>query len=293
MNQYRTIRSSIGAKELGRRFRELRESTDLSPQARGRVDKILKDIQTFEEFQPVSPSTTKTPSSAKTKQPKITRNTKHVALKPGDLSNLVSTLTARADLPATNRLDFVTTQMMQTLRKRMPRTLSLQPVPTGSKGGDLPLTSSALTRLLQLAAVARSDEQGSVIWDDGINQLIVYASRIKAVVTHGLVRIDIPVVADQLKAIMQVPFAVGSKERPAGLVAATAARPSGNAVVAQVWGDALIALAYGALMDTAESLAGATGRDVKNDRLVPRALVARQGQLTIESQASHFKRQTP
>ena len=35
----------------------------------------------------------------------------------------------------------------------------------------------------------------------------------------------------------------------------------------------------------AESLAGASGRDERNERLVPRGFVARRGELTVESQA--------
>ena len=200
---------------------------------------------------------------------------KLAVLKPGDLSGLLSTITARPDLPKVGGLDFVTTTVMEAIRDRLPDSLPRGPVQTGSRG----------SHLLKLAAVARSDGQDSVIWDDGVNQLMVHSSRVKAVVTDGLVRIDIPVAADGLKATMGLPFAVGSENRLAGLVMATVSRPIGNAVVARIWGDALVALAYGALMDAVESMAGATGRDVRNDRLVPRAIIARRGQLTIESQA--------
>lgn len=272
-------RSRISAEQLAKRLRKLGELDDLPPRARRRLDKILEDIQTLEEIRPSDPNV------AGPGRPEITTDVKGVVLKPSDLSNPVSTITSRPDLPAVNTLDFVTTSVMETIRDRLPEALPLHPVPTGSKGADLPVTSSALSRLLQLAAIARSDGQDSVIWDDGVNQLIVHASRIKAVVTDGQVRIDIPVAADGLKTTMRVPFAVGSEDRLAGLVAATVSRPAGNAVVARVWGDALVALAYGALMDAVESMAGASGHDIKNDRLVPRALVARQGRLTIESQA--------
>ncbi len=273
-------RTRISAEQLAERLQKLGESDDLPPRARRRLDEILEDIQTLEEIRPSDPNVARRPV-----RPRIAPDVKGVVLKPSDLSNPVSTITSRPDLPAVNTLDFVTTTVMETIRDRLPEALPLQPVPTGSKGADLPVTSSALSRLLQLAAVARSDGQDNVIWDDGINQLIVHASRIKAVVTDGQVRIDIPVAADGLKTTMRVPFAVGSENRLAGLVAATVSRPAGNAVVARVWGDALVALAYGALMDAVESMAGASGRDVKNGRLVPRALVARQGRLTIESQA--------
>jgi hypothetical protein len=261
---------------------------DLSPRACRLLDEIIEEIQALEKTRSSGPIVTKAG------RPEIRPDVKCVALKPIYLSNLVLTVTSRQDLPAVNMLDFVTTTVMEMIRDRLPEALPLRPVPVGSKGADLPVMSSALTHLLRLAATARSEGQDSVIWDDGVNQLIVHASRIKAVINDGLVRIDIPVAADGLKKIMQVPFAVGSENRLAGLVAATVSRPAGDAVVARVWGEALIALAYGALMDTIESMAGASGRDVKNDRLVPRALVARRGQLTIESQARfRFKGKMP
>ncbi len=269
-----TPRSGINLEQLAERLRQLGELDDLPPRARRRLNAILRDVQKLEETQPSGPG-----------RPEITPDVKRVALKPSDLTNPVSTIASRPDLPAVDTLDFVTATVMERIRDRLPEVLPLRPVPTGSKGADLPVTSTALSRLVQLAAIARSEGQDSVIWDDGVNQLIVHASRIKAVVTDGQVRIDIPVAADGLKTTMRVPFAVGSEDRLAGLVAATVSRPAGNAVVARVWGDALVALAYGALMDAVESMAAASGRDVENDRLVPRALVARKGQLTIESQA--------
>lgn len=281
-------RSSISTQELAERLRNLGELDDLSPRVRRLLDRILEDIQTLEEVLSSGPTITKSG------RPEIKPNVKGVKLKPSDLSNLLSQITSRRDLPATNTLDFVTTTVMETIRDRLPKALPLRPVPTGSKGADLPITSSALTRLLRLAATARSDGRDSVIWDDGVNQLIVHASRIKALITDGLVRIDIPVAADGLKTTMRVPFAVGSEDQLAGLVVATVSRPTGNAIVARVWGDTLIALAYGTLMDAVESVTGASGRDVKNDRLVPRALVARRGLLTIESQARfRFKGKMP
>lgn len=95
----------------------------------------------------------------------------------------------------------------------------------------------------------------------------------------------VPVECDQVRAEMEVPFATGSGSRVAGMVAATADRPAGDPLVSRIWSEALIAFAYGILLDRADSLAGASGRDERNDRLVPRFLVARRGRLVVESQA--------
>jgi hypothetical protein len=107
----------------------------------------------------------------------------------------------------------------------------------------------------------------------------------KAVVTEGRIRVDIPVTADGLRETMQVPLAVGSPNRLSGMVMATSDRPVGNETVARIWGTALIALAHNALLSAIENLAGASGWDDRKQPLVPRAIIARNGSLTIESSA--------
>lgn len=206
-------------------------------------------------------------------------------LEAGQFSELFEEIARPDRLPATDALEFVTSGVLNEIRRRRPEVLPLAPVATGRKGAQLVVAAKPLARLVQLAAIRRSEEAETVIWDDGVNQLLVRPGGIETVLGNGQVVISIPVEADGLSATMQVPFAVGSDERLSGLVAATSDRPAGDVRVARIWGEALIALAYGALMDAAESLAGASGRDEANDRLVPRALVARPEGLAVEAQA--------
>ena len=206
-------------------------------------------------------------------------------LEAGQFSELFAEIARPDSLPATDALDFVTSGVLNAIRRRRPEVLPLGPVATGRKGARLPVAAKPLSRLIQLAAIRRSGEADTVIWDDGVNQLLVRPASIETVLGNGQVVISIPVEADGLAAKMQVPFAVGSEERLSGLVAATSDRPAGDVRVARFWGEALIALAYGALMDAADSLAGASGRDEANDRLVPRALMARPEGLIVEAQA--------
>ncbi|MCA2992865.1 hypothetical protein [Gemmatimonas sp.] len=210
-----------------------------------------------------------------------------VAIRATDLGRVLGDLAlTRPGLPRADALDFVATAAIEALRKAVPGSLPLVPIPEGRKGAAIPVGSGALGEFVRLAAIRRLGGNERAVWDDGVNELLVDAAGIVTVVTDGQVRIEIPVVCDQVKARMQVPFAVGSAARVAGMVMATADRPAGDALVARIWGEALIAFAHGALLDATESLAGASGRDLANARLVPRAISAWQGQVTIETQAA-------
>lgn len=205
-------------------------------------------------------------------------------IKPAQMAGLIEKIAV--DVPQdVDALDFVTSSVLGRLRAELPEALPAKPVPEGRKGAVLPVTSAALGTLVQLAALRRTEGDSAVVWDDGTNQLLVHAAKVRSVITEGMVRISVPVECDQASGVMDVAFAVGSESRVAGMVAATADRPAGDALIARVWGEALIGFAYGILMDLADSLAGASGRDERNDRLVPRGLVARRGQLRVETQA--------
>lgn len=274
-----------GQPEARARIEEVLSGGNLAPGVRRRLERVLENIDVLREVDlgdliggrgtpDLKPGTVLTPAG----------DFDGIGIKAVDLSRILGDIVA--ERPQTATLDTVTTAALDALRKAAPGTLPLVPIPEGRKGAALPVGSAALGELVRLAAIRRLGGEARAVWDDGVNELLVEAGEISATVTEGRVRIDIPVACDQAKARMQVPFAVGSGKRLAGMVMATADRPAGNALIARLWGDALIALAHGALIDATESLAGASGRDTANDRLVPRAVVARQGQLMVETQAA-------
>ncbi len=266
---------------LGSRLRDLSDMRDLSDADRKRLERMLDLAEDLRDVDPDDLVIIRNPIDVRDR----IRDFSGTVVKPKELSDLVSDALKRPGPVSDNRLDFVTGIVMDALREKTPKALPRTPIPTGKKGADLPVTTSALTQLLRLAAVQLSDNQASIIWDDGVNQLVVHPAKMKAFVTEGRVQVEIRVEADGLRTTMRVPFSVGSVKRVSGLVVATADRPAGNALVARIWGDPLIALAHSALMRTSESLAGASGRDVQNMRLMPRALVARRGSFTVETQA--------
>ncbi|WP_187429776.1 hypothetical protein ROLI_015670 [Roseobacter fucihabitans] len=271
----------LGSVLSGTRLRDLGGLSGVSARDRERLERIIKDAGDL--------------SGIRAEDLVISRDKPPVfddlgdfignIVKPREVTDLLEEVVRQPVLSGKDPLHGVTTSLMARLRKKRPEALPQVPVATGKKGAEVPVSTKGLTQLLRLAAVRICAGEPSVIWDDGINQLIVHGSKISATVTDGMVRIDIKVEADGLSTTMQIPFALGSEERLSGLVMATTDRPAGNALVAQVWGDALIALAHGALVAVSESLAGASGRDVINKRLVPRALRAKRGSLVVESQA--------
>lgn len=273
--------TGLGSAASGTRLRDLGGLQGISDSDRQRLDRILEDAERLEGIRVEDLVIDRNPTRVFDNFGDFIGN----IVKPKDLSEILATVVKQPDLPKDNQLHFVTTSLMDQLRKKLPKALPTTPVAIGKKGADLPITTSGLTQLLQLAAVRLSEHEDSVIWDDGVNQLIVHASQVTATLTDGMIRVDVKVEADKLRATMQIPFAVGSEERLAGLVMATTDRPAGNALIAQVWGGALIAFAHNALVAATESLAGASGRDVQNNRLIPRALVARRGSIIVESQA--------
>ena len=278
------VRPSGDADALGERLRELHARRDISAADKRRLELMLREMGNLDSISLDDILTPGRPGGPVLEPGTIAGDFEGLEVRPAQFSSLIGE--AAAEVPrGVDGLDFVTGTVLTRLRAELPGTLPARPLATGRKGAVLPVASSALGTLVKLAALRRSEGEESVVWDDGVNQLTVHAAKIRPVVTEGMVRISIPVECDQTRATMEIVFAVGSERRVAGMIAATADRPAGDPLIARVWGDPLIAFAYGTLLDLADSLAGASGRDEKNDRLVPRGLVARRGQLSVETQA--------
>ena len=78
------------------------------------------------------------------------------------------------------------------------------------------------------AGFFRPSQRNEVVWVEGENELAVRFAEVNVKLSTGLIRIGIPVRCDQTgPATIEVLFAVGSPEQPAGLYAAAARRPNG------------------------------------------------------------------
>jgi hypothetical protein len=87
--------------------------------------------------------------------------------------------------------------------------------------------------------------------------------------------------------MIEVPFAVGSKDLPAGLVFATEERPRGPEVIVDAWSEALIAFAWRLMLTVAIRIAAQSGVDEDGAGLVPIALTAARESLSLTPMARH------
>lgn len=183
-------------------------------------------------------------------------------------------------------------KLLDALRERCPGLLPADRLKPGQTGPEIPLEAKAADQLVRAASRAVAGG-GTVLWDDGASQLLVHAAEVRTVLDDGLVLVRVPVECDQTKrALVQVAFAVGDAKRPAGLLATTETRPRGPAEVIDVWGDALIAFAWHAVLRMATVLSAETGTDLDGVGLVPLAIAATGEGLRVQTLARHsFDRQ--
>lgn len=169
-----------------------------------------------------------------------------------------------------------------------------EPLAAGGRMTSIPIRGEALVTLTAqaarraLGAASTSRRNTEVVWSDGGDELAVDPAGVKTATTVGAISITIPVRCDQTgPATVEVTFAVGSPDRPAGLYAAAEGRPRGPAVIVDRWADALITFAWSAVLELAEGIAGSVGRDTRGQRLIPGSLVAGEEGLDIVPLARH------
>jgi hypothetical protein len=189
-------------------------------------------------------------------------------------------------------------RLLALLRERCPDLLPSQ-LKAGEVGPEIPLDQEAVSRLYRLVGrqllglTGDGAADATVVWERGDNELAVLVDEIAVTSAPGALAVDIPVRCDQVgQAEVRVRFAVGSDERPAGLVAATDARPFGPAEVIDVWGEELTAFAWQIVLTATTKLADATGRDADGAGLIPAALQATEGGVAVLTMARQgFDRQ--
>lgn len=177
-------------------------------------------------------------------------------------------------------------RLLAELRKNCPGLIPPDPLGAGQVGPEIPVDPRAAASLVQ--AALRPTRGEALLLRDGDNELLVEVAKIELRFGDGIVIVAIPVRCDQVRrAIVQVPFAVGSSKRRAGLIAATESAPRGPLVVTEIWGEALTALAWQALLGVSAALAAEAGRDVDGAGLIPVGLTATEGGLRILTMARH------
>lgn len=149
------------------------------------------------------------------------------------------------------------------------------------------------TRLLRATVRFVADlpprASGLLVWTQGDSELRVDAFGVTLACASGMVTVGLPVGCDQLPrpVAVPVPFAVGTAQKPAGLVMATFDRLAGPALVTGLWSEAIAAFAWEALVHLTQQLAGAVGKDANGRALVPASIGAEPGLLLVQPMGRH------
>ena len=120
----------------------------------------------------------------------------------------------------------------------------------------------------------------------GPDELLVHPNGVEVDFRDGLALVTIPVFTEQTGDVgIVVPFAIGSRDFPTGLVVATESSPRGPQAIVARWGEFLVAAAWGALMHTATIVAAGSGVDDANAVLLPGSLSTDGNALVVLPQA--------
>lgn len=185
-------------------------------------------------------------------------------------------------------IDETCRRLFAQLKERCPELIPPDPVETGKPGPEIDLGTGAASTLFQAAARKVSGDAAQTVWFLGDSELMVFPAKTELETQVGRVLVLVPVRCDQTgDARITIPFAVGSKKRPGGMLAAAPSRPAGPTEIVELWADALTAFAWGAVLELLEALAASAGKDVGNQGLIPFALTSDRDGLRIGTMARH------
>lgn len=138
------------------------------------------------------------------------------------------------------------------------------------------------------AGLFRPTRRNEVVWIQGDSELAVSLTGIDIKLAEGFIIVIIPVRTDQTgEAGVEVAFAVGRPDAPAGMYASAFRRPNGPRLIVEAWGEALIAFAWQCVLGMVSGIAGATGKDARGNVLVPAEMVVTANGIQIMPMARH------
>jgi hypothetical protein len=177
-------------------------------------------------------------------------------------------------------------RLLAQLHKNCPGLIPPDPLRAGEVGPEIPVDTKTARSLIR--AALRPERSTTLLLQDRDNELLVETGKIDLSFGDGFVTVSIPVRCDQIRtAIVKVPFALGSAKRRAGMIAATESSPRGPPIIIELWGEALTALAWGALLRVAATIATESGVDLDGAGLIPVGLTATKNGLQVLTMARH------
>jgi hypothetical protein len=149
------------------------------------------------------------------------------------------------------------------------------------------LVRSRVERLFRLAlfricrGTSSSIEQ-DVLWVDGDDEVLLYVGRSCVRTGERMIVVEIPLYYDQIgDTQVVISFITNTSDDLIGLIAATETKPRGEAAVIDLFGDALVACAWAALVETINAWAGVVGEMQLGVKLAPAGLAATKAGLVI------------
>jgi hypothetical protein len=150
-----------------------------------------------------------------------------------------------------------------------PRPIRLKP---GQPGPAFTITTKELQALVRKVLTV---DGARVVWTVGGAEAAVHLDATRVATHDGLILVALTLATDQTgPQELTVVLAVGGERRPAGLVALAEERPRGHPELARVFGTATIATAWRALIEILRTAAAASGRDARDDPLLPAGVTA-------------------
>jgi hypothetical protein len=177
-------------------------------------------------------------------------------------------------------------ELVARLRETCPDVITGRPLKPGEVAGEIALGSQELQDIVTTAVGGKSTPL--TVWSDGTNELLVELSRISVKTTNGFVHALIPVSCNETGAVtIEVTFATGSPGNTAGLIFAAGTVPEGPPEIVEIWGEALVALAWTTVLRVITALADAAGTDLDGAGLVPAGISAERGRVKLLVMARH------
>jgi hypothetical protein len=162
------------------------------------------------------------------------------------------------------------------------------PYAPGEVGPPAHLGEDELAGLMRTMLADNRPRADAFVWRTLDSELYVEPREARVAVLDGLVLAGIPTRCVELGRIeMVVPVATGTEPEPAGMVMAAETVARGPQLLVDIWGETLVAAVWIAFIDVCRSVAASAGEDRRCRPLLPGAVYAEPGRLTIVPQARH------
>jgi hypothetical protein len=163
---------------------------------------------------------------------------------------------------------------------------------SGYRPGELaePITlDENLFRCLWRDALARPGVVGGwFVWQNLDSEAAVHVQESRVALREGLVIAGLRMRCEEIdESELVVPLAAGTEKEPSGMVLVTETAARGHALLVEVWGEVAVASCWLALVEVARTVSAAAGEDRECLPLLPGAIYAGDGALTVIPQARH------